>query len=89
MDARAKFPDATLADLYDPLTMPKELLDAHRANDAAVDAAYGKRTFKNELERLEFLFGLYRQITEPLRVLEEKTSKQTKRKLRRKNVNDI
>ncbi len=89
LDARAKFPDATLADLYDPLTMPKELLDAHRANDEAVDAAYGKRTFKNELERLEFLFGLYRQITEPLRVLEEKTSKQTKRKPRRKNVNDI
>jgi hypothetical protein len=36
LDARLKFPSATLADLYDPLTMPKELLDAHRANDEAL-----------------------------------------------------
>jgi len=36
---------ATLADLYDPLTMPKDLLDAHRANDEAVDACYGKQRF--------------------------------------------
>ena len=66
LDARLKFPGSTLADLYDPLTMPKELLDAHRANDEAVDACYGKRRFKNELERLEFLFDLYRKYTEPL-----------------------
>ena len=66
LDARAKFPDATLADLYDPLSMPRELLDAHRANDEAVDASYGRRRFKNELERLEFLFELYRKLTEPL-----------------------
>jgi hypothetical protein len=71
LDARAKFPGATLADLYDPLTMPKELLDAHRANDEAVDAAYGKRSFKSELERLEFLFDLYRKYTEPLQLSEK------------------
>ncbi|MEQ1644608.1 MAG: DNA methyltransferase, partial [Pyrinomonadaceae bacterium] len=41
LDARKKDSNATLADLYDPLTMPKELLDAHRANDEAVDACYG------------------------------------------------
>lgn len=46
--------------------MPKELLDAHRANDEAVDACYGKRSFKSELERLEFLFELHRRYTEPL-----------------------
>lgn len=80
LDARAKFPDSTLADLYDPLTMPKELLDAHSANDEAVDAAYGKRRFKNELERLEYLFDLYRQYTEPLRVIEEKSSRKRKKK---------
>ena len=66
LEARAKFPNATLADLCDPLTMAKELLDAHRANDEAVDACYGKRSFKSELERLEFLFELYRKYTEPL-----------------------
>ncbi len=79
LDARLKFPDATLADLYDPLTMPKELLDAHRANDEAVDACYGPKRFKNELERLEFLFDLYRQYTEPLSVVEAKEIKKSKR----------
>ena len=58
---RAKFPKATLADLYNPDTMPKELLGAHRALDRAVDRCYGKRTFKTETERLEFLFKLYKE----------------------------
>src|SRR3546814_9098480 len=40
LDARAKFPDATLADLYDPLTMPPALVKAHQQLDKAVDAAY-------------------------------------------------
>ncbi len=80
LDARLKFPGATLADLYDPLTMPKELLDAHRANDEAVDACYGKQRFKNELERLEFLFDLYRKYTEPLAIVEEKEIRKSKRR---------
>ncbi len=80
LDARLKFPGATLADLYDPLTMPKELLDAHRANDEAVDACYGKQRFKNELERLEFLFDLYRKYTEPLAMIEEKETRKIKRR---------
>ena len=82
LDARLKFPGATLADLYDPLTMPKELLDAHRANDEAVDACYGKTRFANELERLEFLFDLYRKYTEPLAVIEETETRKLKRKSR-------
>jgi type II restriction/modification system DNA methylase subunit YeeA len=84
LDARLKFPDATLADLYDPLTMPKELSGAHRANDEAVDACYGKQRFKNELERLEFLFDLYREYTEPLAIIEEKETKKAKRAKRLK-----
>ena len=80
LDARLKFHGATLADLYDPLTMPKELLDAHRANDEAVDACYGKQRFKNELERLEFLFDLYRKYTEPLAIIEEKETRKAKRR---------
>jgi hypothetical protein len=62
------------------MTMPKELLNAHRANDEAVDACYGKQRFKNELERLEFLFDLYLKYTEPLRVLEETETRKAKRK---------
>ena len=41
LDARALYADSSLADLYDELTMPKELRDAHRANDRAVMEAYG------------------------------------------------
>ncbi len=83
LDARLKFPGATLADLYDPLTMPKELLDAHRANDEAVDACYGKTRFANELERLEFLFDLYRKYTEPLAIIEETETRKAKRHKRK------
>ncbi len=62
LDARKEFPDATLADLYDPNTMPKVLFDAHRKLDSAVDACYRKAAFKTELERLEFLFGMYKEL---------------------------
>ncbi len=79
LDARAKFTGATLADLYDPNTMPKELIDAHRANDEAIDACYGSKRFKTDLERLEFLFDLYRQYTDPLtQVAEKETRKSTR-----------
>ena len=52
----------TLADLYDPLTMPKMLLDAHHTLDAAVDRAYRAPRFASESDRLKFLFGLYEKI---------------------------
>ncbi|MDP2784932.1 MAG: DUF559 domain-containing protein [Sulfurimicrobium sp.] len=63
LDARAQFPESTLADLYDPLTMPPALLKAHQALDKAVDAAYGKTGFKTEAERVAFLFERYQQLT--------------------------
>jgi hypothetical protein len=63
LDARAKHPDATLADLYDPLTMPPGLVKAHQTLDRAVDAAYGKTNFASEAERVAFLFTLYEKLT--------------------------
>ncbi len=60
--------------------MPKPLVDAHRANDEAVDAVYGTRRFKTDLERLEFLFDLYRQYTDPLTRIAEKETRRTKRR---------
>ena len=66
LGARTKFPGNSLADLYDPDTMPPALLKAHQELDKAVDKAYCKSNFKNEKERIEFLFDLYQQITEPL-----------------------
>ncbi len=63
LDARAEFPGASLADLYDPLSMPPALVRAHHKLDAAVDATYGKRNFKNDAERVAFLFELYQKYT--------------------------
>lgn len=63
LDARANHPDSTLADLYDPLTMPDDLVKAHRTLDHAVDAAYGKTNFASEAERVAFLFTLYEKLT--------------------------
>jgi very-short-patch-repair endonuclease len=63
LDARAQFPESTLADLYDPLTMPPALLKAHQSLDKAVDTAYGKTGFKSEAERVAFLFERYQQLT--------------------------
>ena len=68
LDARAQFPDATLADLYDPLTMPPALVKAHQTLDRAVDAAYGKRSFKTDAERVAFLFERYQQLVSLLPV---------------------
>lgn len=73
LDARVKFPDATLADLYDPTTMPPELVKAHQVLDRAVDAAYGKTTFKSDAERVAFLFGLYQKYTSLLPDTKTKT----------------
>lgn len=83
LDARAQFPEATLADLYDPDAMPQELLKAHRELDSAVDACYGSRKFNTDLERLEFLFDLYRQYTDPLTQMAEKETRKAKRTRRK------
>lgn len=63
LDARDLFPNSTLAELYDPLTMPIELLKAHEANDKAVDSAYGYTGGNNDEERSAFLFRLYTSLT--------------------------
>ncbi len=68
LDARTAHPNATLADLYDPISMPPDLVRAHQTLDKVVDAAYGKKGFKTEAERVAFLFELYQKITAPLDV---------------------
>lgn len=62
LDARALYPDSSLADLYDPTLMPKELLQAHRQNDRAVMAAYGFSTKMRESECVAELFKLYTKL---------------------------
>ena len=70
LDARALYPDSSLADLYDELTMPKELRRAHQANDKAVMEAYDmtkivdrKKTWLTESETVARLFEMYEEIT--------------------------
>ena len=62
LDARARYPESSLADLYDPLTMPPDLRAAHEANDRAVLAAYGLKPDTPEPEIVAHLFGLYAEI---------------------------
>ena len=64
LDARAKYPEASLADLYDELTMPPELRKAHQANDKAVMAAYGFSIKMTESECVAELFKLYEKLAE-------------------------
>ena len=64
LDARALYPDASLADLYDPLTMPVELQKAHTANDKAVMEAYGFSTKMSEADCVAALMKMYQQLTE-------------------------
>ena len=63
LDARAKYPDCSLADLYDEVTMPPELRKAHQENDRAVMAAYGFSTKMTESECVAELFKMYQALT--------------------------
>ena len=78
LDERLKHPESSLADMYDPLTMPSGLVKAHNALDRAVDKCYRGKAFGSEMERLEYLFGLYKAYTEPL-IKEEKKKRRRRR----------
>ena len=65
MSARSKSRTSSLADLYDPNTMPPILLRAHHSLDRAVDCAYRKKKFESDQERVSHLFALHRRIIEP------------------------
>ena len=66
LDARARFPDSTLANLYHPDQMPPDLRKAHQALDRAVDRLYRTARFTSERERVEYLFALYEKMRAPL-----------------------
>jgi hypothetical protein len=79
LDARQQFPNSSLADLYDPLTMPPALIKAHNELDKAVDLAYRPKAFTSEANRMVFLFELYEKYTADLFTKEKpkKTKKTT------------
>ncbi len=78
LDVRASFPSSSLADLYNPLTMPPALVKAHNELDKAVDLAYRTQPFTSDANRMEFLFELYEKYTGGL-FAEEKKGKSKKK----------
>ena len=78
LNARAMFPNSSLADLYDPLTMPAALTKAHCELDKSVDLAYRSQPFTSEAKRMEFLFELYEKYTADL-FTKEKVKKSNKK----------
>jgi len=62
LDERAKHPSKTMAQLYNPDTMPKGLLRAHQELDTAIEQCYRLQPFKNNTERLEYLFKHYEEM---------------------------
>jgi len=78
LDARENHPSATLADLYDPLTMPADLAKAHTQLDRAVDRCYRPQPFPDERRRFEYLFEMYEKLTAPLTAPKKKTKRKNK-----------
>ena len=70
LDARALYPDSSLADLYDPVTMPLELSKAHKANDKAVMALYG---FNAEASEEEIVVKLMKMYADKVKELQKKS----------------
>jgi len=62
LDERAKYPEKTIAQLYDPDTMPKGLRQAHSELDEAIEKCYRLKPFTSDTERLEYLFKLYEEM---------------------------
>jgi len=62
LDERAKHPSKTMAQLYNPTTMPKGLLQAHQELDTAIEQCYRLQPVKNDTERLEYLFKRYEEM---------------------------
>ena len=72
LDARARHTLSTLADLYDPVSMPADLVKSHADLDRAVDQCYRSKPFTSDRQRMEFLFALYEHYTAPLLPVEKK-----------------
>ncbi|HPB83635.1 MAG TPA: DNA methylase, partial [Spirochaetota bacterium] len=75
LDVRNEFSGSSLADLYDPLTMPPKLVKAHNQLDKAVDRCYRSQPFVSDMNRMEFLFELYEKYTNGMFQKEKKPGK--------------
>jgi len=89
LDARAQFPNSSLADLYDPLTMPKELLKAHQNLDRAVMKLYKFKSGMSEAAIVAKLMEMYQKLTAPPTMLPEEAVLSEKGKKIRKRRNKM
>lgn len=80
LDARSAYPTSNLAALYDPDTMPANLRKAHAFLDLAVDRLYRTAPFASDRDRVEFLFGRYEALVNPL---EREAARQNRRVARK------
>lgn len=62
LEVRERYPEKTLAQLYDPDKMPADLKEAHQQNDMVVESCYREKPFTSDEERLEYLFKLYEKM---------------------------
>ena len=79
LDERAKYPEKTLAQLYDPTKMPAGLKEAHHQLDLAIERCYRLKPFETDTERLEYLFKMYEEMTSKNKIdFKEKKTKKVK-----------
>ena len=72
--ARERWPDRSLAELYDPDKMPANLREAHEANDALVDSLYRTKPFGSDTDRMEMLLAMYRDLVAEADAVKSKKS---------------
>lgn len=80
LDERAKYPEKTMAQLYDPYTMPSGLRKAHKELDEAVERCYRLQPFTSDTERLEYLFRLYEEMLQKDTLFAKQKKSRTKKK---------
>lgn len=81
LDARAEFPNSTLADLYDVDVMPHQLRKAHQDLDKAADKLYRPAPFSGDRDCVEHLFGLYEKLIAPLAAMAPKQKRRRSKRL--------
>jgi len=79
LEEREKHPEKTMAQLYDPDKMPKDLKDAHHQLDLAIERCYRLKPFESDTERLEYLFKLYEEMVNKNTLLEKPKRKRRKK----------
>lgn len=79
IDERAKYPEKTMAQLYDPDTMPLGLRKAHKELDAAIERCYRLQPFPSDTERLEYLFKLYEEMLQKDTLFAKQKKSRTKK----------